>query len=220
MTELPISSNMKEQYKREGYRGIIMTRQEQAAHTQNRIYEEALHLINQNGFDNVSVDRITQAAEIAKGTFYYYFKTKGELISYTYQYINNFYMEALEIAKKEQTFEKMLRTFVWESYQRIQTVGQEMMRALCITLAKSENKETFLDEKRGLYTSLRYIFEFGLKNNAFSDAYEVNYYVRKVVIILLGVDNYWIQLDARESLPELAVNCLDVLLQGFVRENA
>lgn len=197
-----------------------MTRQEQAVQTKKRIYEEALFLINQNGYDNVSVDRITQAAQIAKGTFYYYFKSKEKLIGYTYQYINNFYLEALEIAKKEQTFEKMLRTFVWEAYQHIQTIGQEMLRALCINLAKSENKELFLDEKRSLYTSLHYIIEYGLQTGAVSNAYDANYYVRKVVIILLGVDNYWIQTDQKESMSELAVNCLDVLLQGFINENS
>ena len=40
----------------------------------------AKKLFDQYGFQNTSVDQIVKTAEIAKGTFYYYFKSKEELL--------------------------------------------------------------------------------------------------------------------------------------------
>ena len=53
-----------------------------------RIIEAALELINENGYDNVSVDEITKHAEVSKGAFYIHFKSKEDLIE---QEINLFY---------------------------------------------------------------------------------------------------------------------------------
>ena len=55
-------------------------RQEIAQETRRRIYTTACSLIEKNGFANVSVEDITRACGVAKGTFYVYFKRKEEII--------------------------------------------------------------------------------------------------------------------------------------------
>ncbi len=45
-----------------------------------RIEQAALSLFLQNGIENTSVNQITKQAQIAKGTFYLYFKDKDELV--------------------------------------------------------------------------------------------------------------------------------------------
>ena len=55
-------------------------RQENAQETRRRIYTTACSLIAKNGFANVSVEDITRACGVAKGTFYVYFKRKEEII--------------------------------------------------------------------------------------------------------------------------------------------
>ena len=51
-------------------------RQEIAQETRRRIYTTACSLIEEKGFANVSVEDITRACGVAKGTFYVYFKRK------------------------------------------------------------------------------------------------------------------------------------------------
>ena len=53
--------------------------------TKKRIREEALKLINQKDFDNVTLTDICKASGINKHTFYYYFKSKDELLKQYYK---------------------------------------------------------------------------------------------------------------------------------------
>ena len=55
-------------------------RQEIAQETRHKIYTTACSLIEEKGFANVSVEDITHACGVAKGTFYVYFKRKEEII--------------------------------------------------------------------------------------------------------------------------------------------
>ena len=55
-------------------------RREIAQETRQRIYTTACSLIRKNGFANVSVEDITHACGVAKGTFYVYFKRKEDIV--------------------------------------------------------------------------------------------------------------------------------------------
>lgn len=44
--------------------------------TRERIFRSAMELFEQKGFENTTVEEITQAADIGKGTFFTYFPTK------------------------------------------------------------------------------------------------------------------------------------------------
>lgn len=54
------------------------------ATTSERIIDCALELFKQKGFDNVTVNDICNAANITKGTFYYHFKSKDDLLGKFY----------------------------------------------------------------------------------------------------------------------------------------
>ena len=55
-------------------------RQLEAQETRRKIYEIGCRLIEEKGFQNVSVEDITKACGVAKGTFYVYFKRKEEIV--------------------------------------------------------------------------------------------------------------------------------------------
>jgi AcrR family transcriptional regulator len=46
------------------------------------IYETAMELILKKGFDNVTIEDITQKVKVAKGTFFNYFPTKESILLY------------------------------------------------------------------------------------------------------------------------------------------
>jgi AcrR family transcriptional regulator len=47
-----------------------------------RIYRAALRLFREKGFENTTVEEITEAAQVAKGTFFNYFPTKEAVLLY------------------------------------------------------------------------------------------------------------------------------------------
>ena len=53
--------------------------------TKRKIREVALELINKNGFENVTLKEICRISGINKHTFYYYFKSKDELLNEYYK---------------------------------------------------------------------------------------------------------------------------------------
>jgi AcrR family transcriptional regulator len=55
-------------------------RQRRAAETRIRLFRCALHLFSERGFQNVTVEDITEAADVGKGTFFNYFDTKDHVL--------------------------------------------------------------------------------------------------------------------------------------------
>ncbi|WP_455381649.1 TetR/AcrR family transcriptional regulator [Salinispira pacifica] len=56
-------------------------RKQRALETRRRIFESALALFRERGYENVSVDDIAARAGTAKGSFYTYFNTKSDVIT-------------------------------------------------------------------------------------------------------------------------------------------
>ena len=57
----------------------ITARKRQALEMRRRIQETALDLFDREGFENVSVEEIAQAAGCSVGNIYHYFKSKDDL---------------------------------------------------------------------------------------------------------------------------------------------
>jgi AcrR family transcriptional regulator len=58
------------------------------------VMDEAMKLFRVNGFENTSIVQICKGAKITRNTFYYYFKSKGNLLS---EYLNTFMSSRSEI---------------------------------------------------------------------------------------------------------------------------
>ena len=55
-------------------------RERRAAETRVRLFRCALQLFAQRGFPNVTVEDITEAADVGKGTFFNYFESKDDVL--------------------------------------------------------------------------------------------------------------------------------------------
>ena len=65
-------------------------RQSRVELTRRTIVEKGIALIEERGYDNVSVQDIVGAAGVSVGTFYHYYESKD---AFYYSYINNMYSE-------------------------------------------------------------------------------------------------------------------------------
>jgi len=66
-------------------------RQKQAQETRRILFETAVTLFREKGFDCVTVEEITTRAGTAKGCFYTYFRTKSDIIIEEFKAIDGFY---------------------------------------------------------------------------------------------------------------------------------
>ena len=77
-----------------------------------RIEQTAMALFLQNGIENTSVNQITKQAQIAKGTFYLYFKDKDELVRSSLVHQN---LKALDQALKDSQSQGNQTILSWAS---------------------------------------------------------------------------------------------------------
>jgi len=59
----------------------IGRRERRAAETRLRLFRSALGLFAERGFPNVTIEDITEAADVGKGTFFNYFESKDHILS-------------------------------------------------------------------------------------------------------------------------------------------
>lgn len=62
--------------------------------TRQRIFTEAMRLFAERGFDNVTVADITEAADVAKGTFFTHFPTKHDVFGHLGEQITSVMLAA------------------------------------------------------------------------------------------------------------------------------
>jgi AcrR family transcriptional regulator len=60
--------------------GLISRRDKKRSETKQRIFAEAMRLFAEKGYQSTTVDEITEAADVAKGTFFNYFQTKEAVL--------------------------------------------------------------------------------------------------------------------------------------------
>lgn len=60
--------------------GVLGRRERKKEETRRKIFEAALELFREHGFDDTTIDAIAEHADVAKGTFFNYFPRKESLI--------------------------------------------------------------------------------------------------------------------------------------------
>ena len=71
----------------------MTARKRQALEMRSRIQSAALDLFDKEGFENVSVEEIAQAAGCSVGNIYHYFKSKDELAIQVTSHVDDAYRE-------------------------------------------------------------------------------------------------------------------------------
>jgi TetR/AcrR family fatty acid metabolism transcriptional regulator len=88
-----------------------LTRREQfSMETRRIIFETAMELFAERGYDSVTVDDICEKAGVAKSTFYNLFKSKNQIIVEEFLKIDGYYEEVLKKIqkKKKSNVDKMI----------------------------------------------------------------------------------------------------------------
>ncbi|HYW38322.1 MAG TPA: TetR/AcrR family transcriptional regulator [Terriglobales bacterium] len=120
-------------------------RQRRAAETRVRLFRCALQLFAERGFPNVTVEDITETADVGKGTFFNYFESKDHVLGVMAEIQLGKVREALTLAEsgKQTTYLVLHRLFL--------RVGEEpgrspdLARALISSFLASESVRGLID---------------------------------------------------------------------------
>ncbi len=120
-------------------------RQRRAAETRVRLFRCALQLFAERGLPNVTVEDITEAADVGKGTFFNYFESKDHVLGVMAEIQLGKVREALTLAESgKQSIQSVLhRLFLRVAEEPGRS--PDLARALISSFLASEEVRRFLD---------------------------------------------------------------------------
>ena len=120
-------------------------RERRAAQTRVRLFRCALQLFAERGFPNVTVEDITEAADVGKGTFFNYFESKDDVLGVVAEIQLGKVREALERAEAGK---RPVHSVMQHLFQRIAEEparSPELARALISSFLASERIRQHMD---------------------------------------------------------------------------
>jgi AcrR family transcriptional regulator len=109
----------------------VTKRDQQRIETRQRIYDTAMNLFNRKGYMRVSVNDICEKAGVSKGTFYYYFKSKDQVLLEEFLKIDKFFVTLIEkLEKKHKSPVKRLVALTLASFEYIDTLSVKTFKII------------------------------------------------------------------------------------------
>lgn len=205
-------------------------KKEQSAQTKQKLYDSGQRLFAEKDFSTVSVEEITRAAGVTKGTFYVHFESKDALIA---SFISDYtagldldYKAFLDSLPPDMPASGMLLAMVEKIADVLTgTIGYEILRKIYqMQLIKDVDMETVIGYNRKLYAIFSRLLESGLQRGEFKTDIPLEILSRHFVMAIRGLCYEWcIRYPEFDLKEEIVVHC-KMLLQGmrgksFVTEN-
>lgn len=178
------------------------TRQESALATRKKLIETSNRLISEKGFDAVSVEDITNACGVAKGTFYTYFKRKEDVVQ-ELSFVK-FSEIADHVREMDGTFFDKLSYYAVHFSACIEESGVKLAQQWTKNVIdpNSQNESNRFSKLAFDIKTLTLIFENSIENGELSENIPANDFVDFLIAQLYGQMVCWCMSDGVYSLSE------------------
>jgi AcrR family transcriptional regulator len=187
-----------------------------AKNTREKIIKTAWKLFYEEGFAETTINDIIREADISKGTFYYYFNSKDDLLGTLSEVLDREY-ERLEGEEPEglSCFDKL----IWLNYEVHSFMEKNIdYRLLAYLYSAQIVKESFsalLNRNRYYYRYVERLMEQGQKNGELTDEMPVSEMVRYFSMGERALVTEWCMNNGTFSLGEFSKRIFPVMMQGL-----
>lgn len=199
----------------------LTNRQKQSLETKNRLYKTAYELFKKNGFDNVSVDSIVEAAGVSKGTFYVHFESKSSLIySLSADVVSSVdldyksFVESLPTGAKASDMLILLTEKISNTITKV--IGYDLIKS---TYEAQITRKIKIDESlkynRVLYQVFNKIINIGIEQNEFSSTIPPEVITKQCIVAIRGLTYEWCIRYPDFDLQDEVKSHFNLLLQGI-----
>jgi AcrR family transcriptional regulator len=188
-----------------------MNREEKKRETVNRIIDAAICLFSEKGYEATTVAEIAEAAGVAKGTFFNYFKAKEDLLIKFQKAL--FFSELKTLYDKPGPYAPRLLALVKEVGDAMNENRTEMRLALQRFLTKNA-----IGSSSGFMTkveSMIPLFEKGQQSGEFTSTIPPAIMARTALQIYLGALFSWSTGAEDDSLGEQLLMAFQIFLEGI-----
>lgn len=192
-----------------------MEKETKGVRTKRQLYQCAMKLFRERGFDRVSVDEIVREAGMAKGTFYIYFNTKSDIILEMLRQYDTYYDQIMAGLPDDLSIDQQMEEIVKGACRFTEEViGLDLIRVLYVKqLTKGQEHPGLLNEDRALFRILSELLTAGQRAGIYDPALDVPDTTR---LILHGIRASFFEWCSSRGQFDLTQECL-YFLHTFCR---
>ena len=191
--------------------------------TRRSILASAQNLFKRKGYEATSVDEIVQAADLVKGTFYYHFDSKEQvLLSLRYLAV----IEAVEASIARLTEGATARDALAVLTERLGSWSQENPDLARVFYGRGaglmpQQMQTQMQSSRGLPTppplaiQIAEILKSGQKSGELRGDINALTLAEHFIFMLFHAQMAWVAEGQKDAITERLALCLDILISGI-----
>lgn len=190
------------------------SRRQQADATKRRIFDRALALLMERGYDNITIRDIVTAADVSIGSFYHYYDSKLDVFLETYS-IADAYFETVVVSELEgRSFEEKFSTyFTHYAKYACEVTGLPLTKLLY----SSDNKRFDRGDSAGMHRVLIEILQEGLDSGVLVSGSTASELSQFFLIAVRGLVYNWCTSDGAYDLVEATQRYVNCLRRSFAR---
>lgn len=182
----------------------------------NKIVTAAWQLFYDKGYNGTTVDDIIELSGTSKGSFYYYFNSKDELLNTLSVILDEFY-EELETGMNPNmnSFEKLLY-INYEAHKMMEErINVELIASLYSTQLVSQGQRHLLDQNRRYYKLVGRIIAEGQKRRQIRSDIPAADIIRYFTMCERALVSDWCLYKGEYSLARHSRECMPIMLEHF-----
>ncbi|MGE7950419.1 TetR/AcrR family transcriptional regulator [Lysinibacillus xylanilyticus] len=148
----------------------LTSRQLKALETREKLLKTSLELFNKHGFEYVSVEQITKACNVSKGTFYTHFPSKYDVILEKFKELDSFYSTVEKnIDRTLPANEKILLLYREQMKYLTNVVGKDLLRTMYTAAMTNqvEQDHYLISPQRKIFQIMNSYIEEGIELGEF-----------------------------------------------------
>jgi AcrR family transcriptional regulator len=192
-------------------------REQQKIETRLRIYDIAMDLFARKGYTRVSVNDICEKAGVSKGTFYYYFSSKDQVILEEFLKIDQFYVESMEeLSKKYKSPLKKLNELIMLSFQYTNNLGVKSLKVIYNSeIDPLRKKPRLASSKRPLYTIIEELVKYAQKQGELRSDVSIESITALYINCYRGIQYEWCLQNGRFDMVAAGAEFLKLVDEGL-----
>ena len=182
----------------------------------SRIVSAAWQLFYEKGYNGTTVDDIIELSGTSKGSFYYYFSTKDELLNTLSLILDDYYEELDRKMEPEMNSFSKLLYLNYEMHSMMEEkISIDLLASLYSTQLVSERESHLLDQNRNYYRLVNQIVEEGQKRGQIRTDVPAREVTRYYTMCERALVSDWCLNKGRYSLGQYSRECMPFMMEHF-----
>lgn len=182
----------------------------------NRIVSAAWQLFYEKGYNGTTVDDIIELSGTSKGSFYYYFNTKDELLNTLSMILDEFYEELETTMDETMNSFDMLLYMNYEAHTMMEEkISIDLLASLYSTQLVAQGERHLLDQNRTYYKLVTKVVDEGQKRGQIRGDVPVSDVAKYYAMCERALVSDWCLNKGSYSLGEYSKECMPIMMEHF-----